>query len=369
MKTKNSQPVVNKLIQPKQRKSPRRNELKLVSSAGSLVFISHDSRDAELAQAFSKLLTAVSAGLRKSFRSSDREGNQGIAYGVEWFPQIIDELRRASDVVCLLTTRSLDRPWLLYEAGVAKGIDAAPVHGIALGIPLSSATKGPFAQFQNCSDEAPDLTKLVMQLVGRIPGSAPERAVVEQQVNLFRQEAANILKDLDKSEKKPSPKTQPATEATVAKLFEEVKAMFRDMPTIRESYDARSSWMGGCEGAGYLMRELMGTVYAVRDPAGLLVVFACVRDALPWMYELAREVYSAYSVRSSLRAHAAIKSMRILCDLPGGNPMFEKACSAFSMDLRDLVNFADAYVKKNPIPSLGLLKKVNFKPPTDTAGE
>ncbi len=52
----------------------------LSSPAGSLVFISHDSRDAELADAFSKLLSSVSAGVLKSFRSSDRKGSQGIEY-------------------------------------------------------------------------------------------------------------------------------------------------------------------------------------------------------------------------------------------------------------------------------------------------
>jgi hypothetical protein len=46
----------------------------LPSPAGSLVFISHDFRDAELAEAFSKLLGSVSAGVLKSFRSFRSEG-------------------------------------------------------------------------------------------------------------------------------------------------------------------------------------------------------------------------------------------------------------------------------------------------------
>src|SRR5690349_9096002 len=87
----------------------------------SLVFISHDTRDAEIAEAFSKLLSSVSAGVLKSFRSSDRKGTQGIEYGVEWFPEIMKKLDEASDIVCLLTQTSVERPWILYEAGVAKG--------------------------------------------------------------------------------------------------------------------------------------------------------------------------------------------------------------------------------------------------------
>ncbi len=81
-------------------------------STGPLIFISHDNRDADLAEAFSKLLSSVSAGVLKSFRSSDRKGSQGIEYGVEWYPELMSKLESASDIVCLLTQRSLDRPWI-----------------------------------------------------------------------------------------------------------------------------------------------------------------------------------------------------------------------------------------------------------------
>ncbi len=47
-----------------------------------LIFISHDTRDAELAEAVSKLLGSVSCGMLKSFRSSDKKGSQGIDYGL-----------------------------------------------------------------------------------------------------------------------------------------------------------------------------------------------------------------------------------------------------------------------------------------------
>ena len=83
----------------------------------------------------------------------------------------MSKLDAASDVVCLLTQRSLERPWILYEAGVAKGKLNTPVFGVAMGIPLSRANIGPFAQFQNCDDNVESLTKLVIQLVKRIPGA------------------------------------------------------------------------------------------------------------------------------------------------------------------------------------------------------
>ena len=63
--------------------------------ANALVFISHDSRDAEIAEAFSRLISSVSAGVLKSFRSSDKKDNQGIEYGIEWYPEIMKKLEAA----------------------------------------------------------------------------------------------------------------------------------------------------------------------------------------------------------------------------------------------------------------------------------
>src|ERR1017187_5862142 len=79
----------------------------LNATESPLVFISHDSRDAELAEAFSKLLKSVSAGMLKSFRSSDRKGTEGIEFGDEWYKKLMSMLGDASDVVCLLTEQSL----------------------------------------------------------------------------------------------------------------------------------------------------------------------------------------------------------------------------------------------------------------------
>jgi hypothetical protein len=48
----------------------------LAPATGPLVFISHDARDSELAEAFGKLLKSVSAGMIKTFRSSDKKGQR-----------------------------------------------------------------------------------------------------------------------------------------------------------------------------------------------------------------------------------------------------------------------------------------------------
>ena len=61
-----------------------------------LVFISHDSRDADLAEAFAMLLTDASGGILKSFRSSDKSGDvAGIEFGAEWYSDYA-EVRRSN---------------------------------------------------------------------------------------------------------------------------------------------------------------------------------------------------------------------------------------------------------------------------------
>lgn len=167
-----------------------------VPTGKALVFISHDTRDAALAEAFSSLLSNVTCGMLKSFRSSDKSGKQGLEYGSEWYPEIMKNLEQASDVVCLLTQHSLGRPWILYEAGVAKGKLDTPVHGLALGVPLSQASTGPFAQFQNCDDDLESISKLVIQLARRLPNADPQKSIVDSQVAEFSKKTSELLKNI-----------------------------------------------------------------------------------------------------------------------------------------------------------------------------
>lgn len=258
----------------------------VAKAANPLVFISHDTRDAELAEAFSNLLKSVSAGVLKSFRTSDRRGNQGIEYGIEWYPEIIKNIQSASDVVCLLTERSVNRPWILFEAGMAKGKLDTPILGVALGIELKTASTGPFAQFQNCGDDDDSLTKLVFQLVNRIPGSEPDRDTIRFQVGKFKSSIEGILKALTTpSTPAASAKRQKLDEIenSSAKLFEEIKIMFQDLPSRIERNDiSRPSRRRRRLHPG-MIEELM---FNAKSPAfGIRIGLSLMRDLLPWVYD------------------------------------------------------------------------------------
>lgn len=263
-----------------------------------LVFISHDTRDAELAEEFSNLLKSASAGALKSFRSSDKKGTQGIEYGLDWYPAIMDKIDEASDVVCLLTQRSVERPWILYEAGVAKGKLGKKVIGVAMGIQHSIAFTGPFAQFQNNDGSVESITKLVLDLVCSVPGLDPEKIYVEQLVQSFHKKAGEILK------KYQQPVVTPVEEVNdniVAKLFEEVKIMFESLPSRIESRIDPDPRRRKRRFHPIMFEEVMHMGINGEDSnIGLLIMISLFKDDFPWLYEIGLETYKGLKIAKTL---------------------------------------------------------------------
>ena len=301
-------------------------ESKPRQSSSPLVFISHDSRDAELAEAFSKLLRSVSAGMLKSFRSSDKKGTEGIEFGDEWYKRLMDKLDSASDVVCLLTKRSMERPWILYEAGVAKGKLGTPVFGVALGISLGNVSTGPFYQFQNCDDSDDSLTKLVMQLAKRIPSLEPDNDVVNGQVQAFKSNAETILSTIDEPGTESEHET-PSVSAT-AKLLEELKVMFRDLPSRVENrlsdYDSISRRRKPRRFNTMMFEEIMHMSEPESGPINILIFASLIRDDVPWLYEIAIESYRTLTSGTQKAIDQLRKSIKLLRDFPMRTSIFEE---------------------------------------------
>lgn len=317
-------------------------ELRQSSSGDPLVFISHDSRDAELAEAFSKLLKSISAGMLKSFRSSDRKGSEGIEFGDEWYQRLMTKLESASDVVCLFTERSLDRPWILYEAGVAKGRLNTPVHGIALGVPLSRVSTGPFYQFHNSDDSNESLTKLVLQIARRVPGLEPDSDVVSAQVDVFKTKVAEVVGDLKEED------TATVDEAATAKLFEEVKVMFRDLPS-RVEERLEPSRRRRRRFHPMMLEDMLHISEEESDPTLLLVIFSLFRDEFPWMYDLGRELYEALRKRSPGRVREAMNTFRRVTDFSMRHPMMEELfmqSKEAHMMMHELPRIIERYVER-----------------------
>lgn len=322
-------------------------EEKITKAINPLVFISHDTRDAELAEAFSTLLKSVSAGVLKSFRTSDRKGNQGIEYGVEWYPEIIRNIQGASDVVCLLTERSVNRPWILFEAGMAKGKLDTPILGVALGIQLKDASTGPFAQFQNCGDDEISLTKLVFQLVDRIPNSEPDRDTIKFQVEKFRVKISEIL-EKEKLGKPDQKSSESKTDVSVneienssAKLFEEIKVMFQDLPS---RIDRTSRSEGKRRKRKFHPGMIDEIIHTSQNPkTGLKIALSLYRDKMPWVYdEGVALIDKALSSKSQFPSKKLFMEFEDLLMLNLRHPMLEEL----------LIDSEDDYILFNELPRI-----------------
>lgn len=300
------------------------NGQKSVESAAQtknpLVFISHDTRDSELAEEFSNLLKSASAGALKSFRSSDKKGTQGIEYGQEWYPAIMDKIDEASDVVCLLTQNSVDRPWILYEAGVAKGKLDKKVIGIALGIPLSSAISGPFAQFQNNDGDVDSVTKLVLELVRKVPGLDPDQQLVRTLVDGFVNKASEIIEKGKKQSTKGQKKE--VMDDSVAKLFEEVKIMFDSLTSRIETRIDPDNRRKRRMFHPMLLEEMMRFGIESNDKLlAFLFMISVYKDDFPWFYEIGLETYrSLRNSKSPIERRKVISSFEKALEMIG-HPM------------------------------------------------
>ncbi len=306
-------------------KAKATSEADLLPSGASvpLVFISHDGRDAELAEAFSKLLKSVSAGMIKTFRSSDKKGTEGIDFGEEWYKRLMTQLQSTSDVVCLFTERSLDRPWILFEAGVAKGKLNTPVLGVALGVPLSRVSAGPFYQFMNMDDSEGDLTKLINQLARRIPTLELDSDVVKTQVAAFKTTETALLKKLSSGGVKAETKEE-VDESAVAKLAEEMKALpSRVAERLAETGDPfRRRKMRRFH--PMMLEELMHMSGEPGDPVTILMAASVVRDDMPWLYELAMEVYRAVKAKNVESIQREMNRLRRFSEVMMRGPFMEE---------------------------------------------
>lgn len=289
------------------------------------VFISHDSRDADIAEAFSKLLKSVSAGMLKSFRSSDNKGTQGIEYGIEWYPKIIESLQDSSDVVCLLTELSINRPWILFEAGMAKGKLNTPILGIAVGVPLGNISTGPFAQFQNCDDDVVSLTKLVKQLVRKLPNSEPDEDVIKQQVEIFKSKSKEIIKARqEESQIIEVEKVVDNNES--AKLFEEVKLMFKELPSRIENASQRTSNKSNRRLHPGMIEELTHFAFSrnIEPKVILQIILAPFKNDFPWIYESGLALIEKVGKVKHILSTKGFKEFMELMDFTFDNPMYRE---------------------------------------------
>ena len=89
------------------------------------ILISHAHDEKGLASAWKELIETISAGALEVWFSSDTHPEGGMAVGKEWREDLYRKLAESDFILAIQTPFSFTRPWIMWESGVASGIDKA----------------------------------------------------------------------------------------------------------------------------------------------------------------------------------------------------------------------------------------------------
>jgi hypothetical protein len=213
---------------------------------------------------------------------------------------------------------------------------------------LEKDSTGPFAQFQNCADDEDSLTKLALQLIRRNPDASPREEAIRRHVAAFKDSVETLMKK--RGPRSHGDGTPKVDETTIAKLFEEVKVMFRTLP------DNLEEKLGNSFRRGAFRRErefhprmledlLFNPMFEEKGASpglGWLIFISMFRDDLPWFYELGMEVYRALEGQNPDLIVAASHKMRRSVEFCMNGPMGEMFMGQEDMrSLRVLRHFPD----------------------------
>jgi hypothetical protein len=175
----------------------------------------------------------------------------------------------------------------------------------------------------NMGDSEGDLTKLVNQLARRIPNLELDPDVVRNQVVAFKTTEADLLKKLSSGSVKLEKKEE-VDESAVAKLAEEMKALpSRVAERLAESGDPfRRRRMRRLH--PMMFEELMHMADAPGDPVAILMAASVVRDDMPWLYELAMEVYRAVKAENNEAIEREMRRLRRFSEVLMHGPFLEE---------------------------------------------
>lgn len=98
-------------------------------------FLSHSHADHELAEVFKQLVEDCFPGHFDVRASSAAPSEGGISAGSDWLEWIKEQVSSSPFTAILLTPRSVDKPWLMWEAGAVSGVSLA-TNGSSTVIPL-----------------------------------------------------------------------------------------------------------------------------------------------------------------------------------------------------------------------------------------
>lgn len=143
------------------------------------IFISHDSRDKEVAGYLKEFLEGV------FLQSEIYVSGENIRGGDSWYDSIVSALRVSKVIVSLISRNSIDNNWVYFEtgAGVTEG-KSIPL--LADGLDFSDLIKYPVSSIQTRKFDDDGISQLIddiAELVGTTRSPKKENAGIKELVN------------------------------------------------------------------------------------------------------------------------------------------------------------------------------------------
>lgn len=244
-----------------------------------------------------------------------------IEAGERWGEVVAKELADSNFGIICVTRENVNSPWVLFEAGaLAKTMQGSKVIPLLLDLEIRDIT-GPLAQFQAKKVEKPGVSEVINSINQTANGAVPEARARD----LFEALWPKLEKEV-----RAIPK-QPAAEKHVRpqhEILEELVVGVRSLDSkLREV----------TEGGPMLSRRRRMRLHPMmmmdmmnmgrrgpNDPVRLLMLASFFREDMPWLYELAMEVYRATKAGLPDDATRARRDFRRAMEVCMHGPMGEE---------------------------------------------
>lgn len=213
-----------------------------------------------------------------------------IEAGERWGEVVAKELADSNFGIICVTRENVNSPWVLFEAGaLAKTMQGSKVIPLLLDLEIRDIT-GPLAQFQAKKVEKPGVSEVINSINQTANGAVPEaraRELFEALWPKLEKEVRAIPKQVA-AEKHVRPQHEILEELVVGvrSLDSKLREVTEGGPMLSRRRRMRFHPM--------MMMDMMHMGRrGPNDPVRLLMLASFFREDMPWLYELAMEVYRA----------------------------------------------------------------------------
>jgi tetratricopeptide (TPR) repeat protein len=149
------------------------------------ILISHGHDEKGLASAWKELIETISAGALEVWFSSDTHAEGGMAVGKEWRENLYRKLAESNFILAIQTPFSFTRPWIMWECGVASGIEKA--RGIIPIVYLMGRgdLANPLSTYQVYEGEDPEQVRQVCERLAHEAGLRPANFTLDESIKVY----------------------------------------------------------------------------------------------------------------------------------------------------------------------------------------